>query len=215
MAKKLTKRKGFNFLRSYFDVLNQIPEDKDKLNFLLSIINKQFLDEDPKDLNFIVNLSYESQRHQIETSVKGYKSKTNDLMQYPCQGGTEGACQGGYQDPYLQEEEKEEEKEEEQEKVEQAIPSFEIFKFYALKKSEKLSIAIDLKKLELKYESWKENNWRTGGKNSRKIKNWKTTLLNTLPYLQKEKNFAKKEKEEDAFSIIQQVKKGTYVKSSY
>ena len=70
---KPTKRKAFNFLRSYFDVLNELNNDADKLDFLLSIINKQFLDEDPKGLNFIVNLCYESQRHAVESSVKGWK----------------------------------------------------------------------------------------------------------------------------------------------
>ena len=69
---KKTKRKAFSFMRSYFDVLNQLDKDVDKLNFLLSIIDKQFLNEDPKDLNFIVNLCYESQRHSIESSVKGW-----------------------------------------------------------------------------------------------------------------------------------------------
>jgi hypothetical protein len=79
MSKNLkpTKRKAFNFLRSYFDVLNELDNDKDKLDFLLSIINKQFLDEDPKELNFIVNLCYESQRHSIESSVKGWKRVNN------------------------------------------------------------------------------------------------------------------------------------------
>jgi len=75
---KPTKRKAFNFLRSYFDVLNEIPTDKDKLDFLTSIINKQFLDEDPKDLGFISNLCYESQRHQIESSVNGWKRANKD-----------------------------------------------------------------------------------------------------------------------------------------
>jgi hypothetical protein len=69
---KLTKRKAFNFLRSYFDVLNELKEDSDKLDFLMSIINKQFLDQDPKELGFIANLCYESQRHAIEKSVKGW-----------------------------------------------------------------------------------------------------------------------------------------------
>jgi len=84
MAKKLTKRLGFHFMRSYFDVLNEIPEDEDKLYFLLAIINKQFLDENPDSLNFITNLCYESQRHAIEKSVKGWKtaSKT-DLLGNP------------------------------------------------------------------------------------------------------------------------------------
>ncbi len=75
---KPTKRKAFNFLRSYFDVLNEIPTDKDKLEFLTSIINKQFLDQDPKDLGFISNLCYESQRHQIESSVNGWKRANKD-----------------------------------------------------------------------------------------------------------------------------------------
>lgn len=77
---KPTKRKAFNFLRSYFDVFNELKTDADKLDFLTSIINKQFLDEDPKELNFIVNLCYESQRHQIESSVKGWERASNDTL---------------------------------------------------------------------------------------------------------------------------------------
>lgn len=80
MAIKKTKRKAFNFLRSYFDVLNELQNDQDRLSFLMSIINKQFLDEDPKELNFLVNLCYESQRHSIETSVNGWKTATNNTL---------------------------------------------------------------------------------------------------------------------------------------
>ena len=108
---KLTKRRAFNFLRSYFDVLNNIPEDKDKLTFLMSIINKQFLDENPKDLEFIPNLCYESQRHAIEKSVKGWKlANKTDMIGNPMSdpmpplGGSIGS------DP---KEEKEKEKEKE------------------------------------------------------------------------------------------------------
>ncbi len=78
---KPTKRKAFNFLRSYFDVLNEIPDDKDKLDFLLAVLNKQFLNEDPKGLEFIANLCYESQRHAIEKSVKGWISVNNTDIQ--------------------------------------------------------------------------------------------------------------------------------------
>ena len=35
--------------------------------------------------------------------------------------------------------------------------------------------------LELKYKSWVENDWKTGKGTA--IKNWKSTLLNTLPHL--------------------------------
>ena len=128
MAKKLTKRKAFNFLRSYFDVLNEIETESDKLNYLLAVINKQFLDEDPKGLPFIANLCYESQRHAIETSVKGYKDKTKtDLQgnklnpiepakQDPIQGGIKGGIKGAGVDPSQQEKEKEKVQEEEKEK---------------------------------------------------------------------------------------------------
>jgi hypothetical protein len=74
---KPTKRKAFNFLRSYFDVLNELKDDADKLDFLLSVINKQFLNEEPEKLNFIVNLCYQSQRHSIESSVKGWIRVSN------------------------------------------------------------------------------------------------------------------------------------------
>ena len=72
------------------------------------------------------------------------------------------------------------------------IPEFEEFKQYAMSKKND----VDLIALNFKYESWKENGWKNG--NGKKIKNWKSTLLNTLPYL-KEKSCAKKES--DNFSI--------------
>ena len=45
---------------------------------------------------------------------------------------------------------------------------------------------INLAAVTLKYESWIENDWSTNVKGKEhKIKNWKSTLLNTLPYLPK------------------------------
>ena len=114
---KPTKRKAFNFLRSYYDVLNELKEPDDKLNFLISIIDKQFIDEDPKELNFIVNLCYESQRHAIESSVKGWKraSKT-DLIGNPMTDPLT-LLPTDLSTPYKEEEVKEEEKEKEEVEV--------------------------------------------------------------------------------------------------
>lgn len=112
---KPTKRKAFNFLRSYFDVLNELDNDKDKLAFLLSIINKQFLDEDPKNLNFVVNLCYESQRHAIESSVKGWKRANYiDPMTNPMTNPTT--------DPPTN---PKEEEEKEEEKVKKVVQTYE------------------------------------------------------------------------------------------
>ena len=62
------------------------------------------------------------------------------------------------------------------------IPSCEDFIAYALSKEP----TADKNELRLKYESWKVNDWSTNvkGKN-KKILNWKSTILNTLPYIRK------------------------------
>jgi len=57
------------------------------------------------------------------------------------------------------------------------IPAYEDFLKYAVSKKPKLKPD----ELKLKYESWVENNWKDG--NDKPIKNWKTKILNTLPYI--------------------------------
>jgi len=57
------------------------------------------------------------------------------------------------------------------------IPEFSEFKDYALLNQ----FNTNIKKLEFKYKSWIESGWIDGKGN--KIINWKSKLLNTLPYL--------------------------------
>lgn len=116
---KPTKRKAFNFLRSYFDVVNELQNDKDKVDFLMAVINKQFLDEDPKDLSFVVNLCYASQKHAIESSVKGYLRTINtDLQGNPqIDPKTHPVTIPPTLPPTIPKEEKEKEKEKEEVKV--------------------------------------------------------------------------------------------------
>lgn len=71
--------------------------------------------------------------------------------------------------------------EEDEEEDEKNIPPFEVFKSYALEKKPNASEEA----IRLKYEAWKQSDWKCG-KSSRKITNWKTTLLNTLPYMKEE-----------------------------
>ena len=63
------------------------------------------------------------------------------------------------------------------ENINKDIPSYDIFKEYAIEKQP----LINLDSLKFKYEAWKENNWKDG--NDKKIVNWKTKLLNTLPHM--------------------------------
>ena len=75
-------------------------------------------------------------------------------------------------------------------KLYSSIPDFQQFKEYALSKKPK----VDKEALRLKYESWVENDWQTGGDKPRKIKNWKATLINTLPYIKENTEMTEWEK---------------------
>jgi hypothetical protein len=57
------------------------------------------------------------------------------------------------------------------------IPTHEEFCEYALSKKPDL----DIDSVRLKYEAWVEGGWIDG--NGKPIKNWKSKLLNTIPYL--------------------------------
>jgi hypothetical protein len=186
---KLTKRKGFNFLRSYFDVLNELKNDSDKLNFLMAIINKQFLDENPKDLEFLVNLCYESQRHQIEKSVKGWKQASNtDLLGNPLSDPKGNPPSNPPSNPLRPKGEVQEQVQVQvQEKV-KYIPDFSEFLDHAISKEPN----VDEYALKLKFESWVENGWKDG--NNRKITNWKSKLTNTIQFIAKGTNSKTKRK---------------------
>lgn len=102
---KLTKRKGFNFFRSYYDVFNEIPDSKDKLAFIQALLDRQFLGVKPENLKGLAKFAWISQVNSIDSQVKGYEDKTRTKLT-PCQGGV----QRGVEPPSLQVEEKEKEK---------------------------------------------------------------------------------------------------------
>lgn len=108
---KLTKRKGFNFFRSYYDVYNELETEKDKVAFIEALLDRQFLGIKPTTLTGMAKFAYISQTNSIDSQVKGYEDKTKTIL-YPCQGGSVG----GLDTPCLQVEVKEKEKVEVKEK---------------------------------------------------------------------------------------------------
>ena len=57
---------------------------------------------------------------------------------------------------------------------------WEDFKSYALSKKDNLDIDV----LRLKYDSWIESDWSVNRNGKQQpIKNWKSTLLNTIPFI--------------------------------
>ena len=166
----ITKRKGFNFFRSYYDVYNELETDKDKVAFIEALLDRQFLGIKPTNLTGMAKFAYISQTNSIDSQVKGYEDKTKTTL-YPAQGGGVG----GTDAPCLQVEVKEKEKVKEKNN----IPEFSVFLSYAIE-NEPLICESSLKR---KYDAWIVNNWKDG--NDRKITNWKTKLLNTLQFINK------------------------------
>jgi len=112
--KKMPKpeRKAFKFYRSYFDLYLELPEE-DKLSFIDALLKKQFYGEDPTNLKGFANFAYISQKHSIDSQVKGFEDKLGAKLTPPTEGGMQGGCQGGTEPPTegpcLQEKEKEKE----------------------------------------------------------------------------------------------------------
>lgn len=106
---KLTKRKGFNFFRSYYDVYNELENDNDKVKFIDALLDRQFLGVKPTQLKGMSKFAYISQTNSIDSQVKGYEDKTgNTLLPLeeelftPTEGGRQGGRQGGSVPPTLQ-----------------------------------------------------------------------------------------------------------------
>ena len=112
---KHTKRKGFNFFRSYYDVYNEL-DDKSKLQFMEALLDRQFLGIKPTQLKGMAKFAYISQTNSIDSQVKGYEHKTKTYLKAvsntPTEGGMQGGRQGGSDTPTLQVEVEVEEKEE-------------------------------------------------------------------------------------------------------
>ncbi len=100
----MEKRKGFNFLRSYYDVLEEIYSDDDKLAYLMAVLDKQFRGIEPQ-LTGIPRLTYKGQKHNIDKSVEGWEFKMgmelNEPYGDPTEGGSKGGSKGGGKDPII------------------------------------------------------------------------------------------------------------------
>ena len=86
---KLTKRKGFNFFRSYFDVYNELETIQDKVAFIDALLDRQFMGIKPTNLKGMAKFAYISQTNSIDSQVKGYEDKTGNILT-PTVGGTVG-----------------------------------------------------------------------------------------------------------------------------
>lgn len=183
MPIKLTKRKGFNFFRSYYDVYNELETDADKVAFIDALLDRQFLGIKPTNLKGMAKFAYISQTNSIDSQVKGYEDKTKTIL-YPTQGGTIG----GYVTPTEQVEEKEKEKVKEKE----SKPSLET-RSHAFKETLRPFLnqyGSDM--LKTFYNYWSEPNQSKTKMLFEMQKTWETSRR-LATWSKREKDFTKKE----------------------
>lgn len=119
------ERKAFNFYRSYYDILQELP-DADKLQFLLALIEMQFNETEPTNLTGLAKFAFISQRHSIIKQIEGYKAGINGGR--PLGGGLKGANNQPQKGKSNQGQEKEKEKEEEEVKEKEEMSIFNEFR---------------------------------------------------------------------------------------
>jgi hypothetical protein len=73
----LKNRKQFKFYRSYFDIISELENDNDKLNYLLSILEFQFNGIE-LPLKGMAKFAFKSQKHSLERQLKGFIDATSN-----------------------------------------------------------------------------------------------------------------------------------------
>lgn len=86
-------RKGFNFYRSYFEVSMEL-KDSEFIEFMKALLHKQFNGIEPTNLKGMAKFAYLSQKHSIDSQVKGYEDKTKQKLSENI-GGLAGGTAGG------------------------------------------------------------------------------------------------------------------------
>jgi hypothetical protein len=149
----MKNRKAFNFYRSYYDLVIELP-DEQKVQFLMAILNKQFLDVEPQ-LDGLVGLLYKSQKHSIDAQVNGYKNKKGITTEHPSVPPWVPPTQGPIEPPSVQEEEKGEEEEKGQVE-EQVYVKYKFIEYNKLKGEYEFDYKTKSQKEELTYGELQE-----------------------------------------------------------
>lgn len=173
----MSKRKAFNFYRSYWDTGKEIKDVQDRLSFYEAIFLKQF-ENTETELSGISKFAYVSQRHSIESQVKGYvdvckKLKIN-AFEHPTEAPSKPPYEGGNEAPTeapsVQVKEKEKEKEEVKvkEKVKFIPPTILEVENYFIENN----FSKDLAKRA--YNFYNIADWKDS--KGKKVKNWKQKM---------------------------------------
>ena len=163
--------------RSYFDKLND-QEAGQLIKHIFSYVN----DENPNAVDRIIDLSFEPIKLQLKRDLVKYESISNRNKSNGKLGGRPKqeepkkptGLSGNPNKPKKADTDTDNDTDTD---INKKIPTFIEFRDYAIEHKPLANI----KDLKLKYDSWVANGWKDG--NNKKIVNWKSKILNTLPFI--------------------------------
>jgi hypothetical protein len=161
--------------RSYFDKLND-QEAGQLIKHIFSYVN----DENPNPVDRIIDLSFEPIKLQLKRDLIKYESISDRNKLNGKLGGRPKQEEpkkptGLFGNP--DKPKKADTDNDTDTDINKKIPTFIEFRDYAIENKPLANI----KDLKLKYDSWVANGWKDG--NNKKIVNWKSKILNTLPFI--------------------------------
>lgn len=113
----MAERKGFSFLKSYYEMLKRLPDDESKVAYIEAICEKQFEGVEPT-IEGMAEFAYASQKHNIDKSRKGWEDvQKRTTIVTPSVDPSEGGSGSPSVDPSEQEKEEEEVQEKEKEQT--------------------------------------------------------------------------------------------------
>ena len=168
-------KKTFIFYSDWINLVKEMP-DKDAgelIKHILMYVN----DENPETENILVKMAFGHMKPLLKSDLDKWES----IIEKRKEAGRKGGKQKLANAKQVLSSTKQLEAVNDNVNVNviNNIPDIGIFFSYALRKRPD----VDELSVKMKYESWKENGWKDN--NGKEIKNWKTKLLNTLPYLKK------------------------------
>lgn len=176
-------KKSFIAYVDWLEIFEQLPDEK--AGQLVKHLFRYVSDKNPTTDDVLINAVFAGMKTVLKRDLEKYRNYTEKQSLNGKKGGRPKKTNESQKTQAFLEKPKKADNVNvnvndtvnDKKKKKEYIPEFSEFKDYAISNQ----FNTDIKRLEFKYKSWIEAGWVDGKGN--KITNWKSKLLNTLPYL--------------------------------